>query len=127
MAEEKIITVDYIEEQNTDGIWTYRKWSSGIVECWGNTSVKDYAINSTYNDSGVLRGYYCAREYFSFPKNLFVSAPTVSACFNSKNYGIPLISMSDLGKNSVALLLYEGVSTTRNGFYAIYAVGKWKE
>jgi len=26
---------DYIVEQGTNGIWTYRKWNSGIVECWG--------------------------------------------------------------------------------------------
>lgn len=27
--------VDYIVEQGTSGIWTYRKWNSGIAECWG--------------------------------------------------------------------------------------------
>ena len=26
---------DYIVEQGTSGIWTYRKWSSGICEYWG--------------------------------------------------------------------------------------------
>lgn len=26
---------DYIIEEGTDGIWTYRKWNSGIAECWG--------------------------------------------------------------------------------------------
>ena len=26
---------DYIVEQRTIGIWTYRKWSSGILEYWG--------------------------------------------------------------------------------------------
>ena len=25
---------DYIVEQGTSGIWTYRKWSSGVAECW---------------------------------------------------------------------------------------------
>lgn len=25
---------DYIVEQGTSGIWTYRKWNSGIAECW---------------------------------------------------------------------------------------------
>ena len=28
-------THDYIVEQGTSGIWTYRKWASGIAECWG--------------------------------------------------------------------------------------------
>lgn len=26
---------DYIAEWGTTGIWTYRKWHSGIAECWG--------------------------------------------------------------------------------------------
>ena len=25
---------DYVLEQGTSGIWTYRKWSSGVAECW---------------------------------------------------------------------------------------------
>lgn len=28
---------DYVVEQGTKGIWTYRKWDSGIAECWGQT------------------------------------------------------------------------------------------
>ena len=31
---------DYIVEQGTSGIWTYRKWSSGVAECWGRTASK---------------------------------------------------------------------------------------
>ena len=26
---------DYIVEHGTSGIWTYRKWASGVAECWG--------------------------------------------------------------------------------------------
>ena len=26
---------DYVVEQGTSDIWTYRKWNSGIAECWG--------------------------------------------------------------------------------------------
>ena len=43
------ITSDYVIEQGTSGIWTYRKWASGIAECWGNTSI------STYNDNRSLK------------------------------------------------------------------------
>ncbi len=37
--------VDYIVEQGVEGIWTYRKWASGIGECWcrcKSTSVSKY-------------------------------------------------------------------------------------
>ena len=36
------VAVDYIVEQGTSGIWTYRKWNSGIAECWGTNS---YTVN----------------------------------------------------------------------------------
>lgn len=31
---------DFIESQGTTGIWTWRKWHSGIAECWGATRIK---------------------------------------------------------------------------------------
>lgn len=34
------VKVDYIVETNTDGIWTYQKWASGIFKCWGKASVQ---------------------------------------------------------------------------------------
>lgn len=29
---------EYVVAQGTSGIWKWRKWSSGLAECWGNTS-----------------------------------------------------------------------------------------
>ena len=29
---------DYVIEEGTSGIWRYRKWESGLAECWGNSS-----------------------------------------------------------------------------------------
>lgn len=30
---------DYVEEQGTSGIWMYRKWGSGIAECWTTSDI----------------------------------------------------------------------------------------
>lgn len=30
--------VDFVVAQGNSGIWRWRKWSSGLAECWGNTS-----------------------------------------------------------------------------------------
>lgn len=38
---------DYIIEQGTSGIWTYRKWNSGIAECWGTGSVSVLCKNQS--------------------------------------------------------------------------------
>lgn len=45
---------DYIVEQGTDGIWTYRKWSSGIAECWGRADNK--TVPSGWSSSGIDLG-----------------------------------------------------------------------
>ncbi len=59
---------DYIVEQGTSGIWTYRKWNSGIAECWGTTSVP----STSYSANG---GYKNVTE--TLPSGLFNVTPTV--------------------------------------------------
>lgn len=41
---------DYIVEQGTSGIWTYRKWASGIAECWCKLTINT-AITSAWQGS----------------------------------------------------------------------------
>lgn len=41
---------DFVVEQGTKGIWTYRKWSSGIAECWGGQSYSSMAVNQAYGN-----------------------------------------------------------------------------
>lgn len=36
---------DYVVEQGTNDIWTYRKWNSGVAECWGNVSTTPTTVN----------------------------------------------------------------------------------
>lgn len=43
---------DFVVEEGTSGIWTYRKWHSGLAECWGR-----YAINGVQCNSGVGNWY----------------------------------------------------------------------
>lgn len=54
--------VDHIVAQGTSGAWTYRKWASGLAECWGTVSL-----------DCVWPGY----TYFGFPFG-FVEEPKVT-------------------------------------------------
>lgn len=38
-------TKDYIVERGTSDIWTYEKWNSGKVVCWGNVSTSPTTVN----------------------------------------------------------------------------------
>ena len=49
---------DFIVEEGTSGIWTYHKWHSGIVDCWGTYSCK---LNQTAGTS------YSTTDYISYP------------------------------------------------------------
>ena len=63
---------DEIVEQGTNGIWTYRKWKSGIAECWGRRDI-------TISLSNAYGGAYYGTDGVSFPTGLFSAEPTVSA------------------------------------------------
>lgn len=53
--------IDYIVEQGTSGAWVYRKFASGIFECWAVQTV-NVPINT-----GGGGGYYHICPDFTFP------------------------------------------------------------
>ncbi len=53
---------DYIVEQGVSGIWTYRKWASGIIECWGQTDIGAVGITNTTGNQ-----YYSDTQYLDYP------------------------------------------------------------
>lgn len=111
---------DYITEKGESGIWTYRKWASGIAECWGSVS-GSYSITSAYGD-----GYVSDTVFESFPTGLFIEVPVANVSFNCGNYGVTTVSMRDLGVSGVGAVLYDAVSATRKGTYTFSAKGIWK-
>lgn len=59
---------DFIIEQGTSGIWTYRKWYSGIAECWGKGNVP---VTCTNQQGG---GYFSDNKSIALPSGLFTQA-----------------------------------------------------
>lgn len=45
---------DFIVEQGTSGIWTYRKWNGGVAECFGRMSV-DAEVNIPWGSLYIAR------------------------------------------------------------------------
>ena len=64
------IEIDYIVSQGTSGIWTYRKWNSGLAEYWGkeqNFTLENgwhrspsapFAIVNTENAVAIVTNWY---------------------------------------------------------------------
>lgn len=63
-------TADYIVEQGTTNGWTYRKWNSGIAECWGTFERKDVAVTNAIGSTGWYRSEILGNIY---PSGLFTS------------------------------------------------------
>lgn len=96
--------VDYIVEQGTSGIWTYRKWNSGVAECWGRTSI-----------SGLTTSVNLP---FTFADSFYETQVT-------------LINNSNTATNVTAISSYTdrvsvGVNTVPSGGARLYVIGKWK-
>ena len=70
---EDTTVADYIVEQGTDGIWTYRKWNSGIAECWRITDSMDIDYDQEWY--GLL--YYTSLRQ-DFPSGLFTQVSNIS-------------------------------------------------
>lgn len=71
--------VDYIAEQGTTGVWTWRKWASGIAELWGIFSADSLAVNNAWHNVyyGTWMGLATNKAGRKYPFD-FVSAPVVT-------------------------------------------------
>lgn len=117
---------DFPVEVGTSGIWTYRKWHSGIAECWGLYDLTDVSITSA---CGSLYEANLAYKQ-NFPSGLFIDAP-VANCFIQTSADGACISLEVLGSTTKdrTCNLYPISATPKSGIpitIAIRAMGRWK-
>ena len=118
------LPADYIVEQGTSGIWTYRKWNSGIAECWGSVyAQKDCtsAWGSVY-DSGTATSQ-------PFPSGLFTSAPTLTLTAMGHSTATLQLETSGAVLADRTCNYYYVMPYSATGIQAtvcFHAVGRWK-
>ena len=96
---------DYVIESGFEDGWYYRKWHSGLAECWGDFS---HSFSLTDLNNGV---YFATTEtYETFPAGLFVDIKT---CFIAPQPGYAAITGIEYGG---------GISTSRTMSYWPYRV-----
>lgn len=81
-----LVTEDYIVEQGTNGIWTYRKWASGIAECWGKLTINT-AITSAWPDSVFYISGKFPESTLNFPF-AFTEVPFVNTSIDGERSAI---------------------------------------
>lgn len=116
---------DFPIEEGTDGIWSYRKWHSGIAECWGLYPITGVAITTPW---GSL--YETATNYQKqFPKGLFVDTPVAHYFAQSSNGGgcMALTTVGETTKDQTCSLFpIRATPQTVDLTIAIRATGRWK-
>lgn len=112
------LSVDYIVEQGTSGMWTYRKWNSGIAECWGQVTASVY-----YGTSGFLTGGYYSGELTTEYPFTFADTPAVQVS-SLNNWNI-LLCVNPYGSYMTTRWL-ANQKQTRQTNHTVYIKGKWK-
>lgn len=113
---------DYIVDEGTSGMWTYRKWASGAAECWGvhnTTYTTTMASNGNYAVSGDLN--------LTFPTGLFL-ASGVCTNLTALGGGYPDVVISQYtGGSGLTFRLRTEWAVSDMGIWLQCQVrGKWK-
>jgi hypothetical protein len=111
---------DYVVAQGKSGDWHYRKWNSGLAECWHYKWVTPTTISST---AQVLTKGYTSLLTFPFD---FIDAnyTAVASVAHSNAYGV-VVRVEHTSKSQITVT-WEGSDTTLSTGLNIYVAGHWK-
>ena len=109
---------DYVVAQGTSGIWTYRKWNSGIAECWTTST-----LNTTGTFWANVMGGHGSYVNYNFPSGLFSSKPVISGNGRTGTGG-GFVFCSGSSTDVTAYVI--GNQDDNNLTLEIFAKGKWK-
>lgn len=84
------VTSDFIVETGTSGIWTYRKWYSGLAECWGKKTGTITNIAKVWGNLYVGETYIDRVQY----PFTFTSAPNEQAKVYTQTSAVILFAES---------------------------------
>lgn len=115
----KITNTPMVVESGTSGIWTYRKWSNGIAECWG-------VWDGTLSHYVTFAGWYGYSKAIGLPTSLFISTPICTySAYVGNSFGLTGTVTTNTTSNisCFAVANCSGSQTVR--FY-MRVIGKWK-
>lgn len=122
VAPPQVDASDYVIEQGTSGIWTYRKWESGIAECWGTHS----ATASVTTAWGYT--FYGSVDMPNFP-SIFIATPSRQATLSTPGgYAWLVPNSSNLSSTSPGgMYIFSGTSVSSvSCTISVHAIGRWK-
>ena len=124
---EHFIGNDAVIEEGTKGDWHYRKWASGVAECWARLGF----WNETISNDNIKRFHYNIPFPFEFAEVPAVFAVASSIPDNELTNGYPDVNVinavaSKTQLQTVSVIGYVTSVTITEGFISIHANGRWK-
>ena len=122
----KIITTiedkDYVTATGSDGIWKYRKWSSGRIECWGEKTWTDVACTTQLNSTDKL-GYRSADQSVTLPSGLFSTIESCQATMKgSSGSGYAMALRTLCTTTTISQMFWNSGSATKNNCIVDYYI-----
>lgn len=126
---------DYITAQGTTGVWTWRKWASGIAEMWAVFGADTLAMTAqTWGDlyTASWMGVAINKSARQYPF-AFVDQPAVTATpiADGANFWCATNTENDTGTSLTHAPAYQCVrasdATLKNPRISYYVVGRYKE
>ena len=116
--------LDYITEEGTEGIWTWRKWASGVAECWGTMTQNI----TSWSQWGTLYEGIASTHTATYPNGLFTSTPNLWASHKGSVIGC-FVEVYGQGSATTTPQVYAvrpTTSQTPTVYFSLYAKGVWK-
>jgi len=118
---------DHIAAQGTDGIWTWRKWDSGIADCWGVAE-----ISAQGGGMAAFGPLFAADGTTAYPTDLFTDVPQLFAGASGSGgtaFMAGMLSPRNHTKTTASYAAITAANTTAAETFkiALFAVGRWKE
>ena len=111
----------YVVTGGSDGIWTYRQWSDGTVECWGTVSADATAVSVA--DGGV---YCTGKTDFAaqtYPVE-FGSVPVCTATLNAAGAWLRVTEPGTAAQTPGFQMVRSTVGNAGTAAMQMYAVGR---
>lgn len=121
--------IPVIVDSGISGIWTYRKWSDGTAECWGNYEY-EFSANEPHSAGGGVYYVTDGIPAIQYPFT-FAQMPVFTAfVYNNGTTGAYWVASRANGTTKAAppMYLFRGNNNNNAGKYLISMVakGRWK-
>lgn len=116
---------DIVIEQGDHGDWYYRKWGSGIAECWGmltkEITASDWNSYFTLYQAEIASFVDYPIEFTEVPKETATLYSTCGGWLDCSAFG-----MSNKNTGAYFITRPNALTSNHSALVIVYAVGKWK-